>query len=290
VRLFRQVGMPQRDVWEPQEFIAPAAAWVFYLDEFRDDEVLTMDAEACVRQLYQSLWIFCIGSFVGYISMGAAVYIAWVSSVNVGVRITGVCLAVMRGVIVLWRWTSDLFMSNHHRGVLLNQGNPQAALFVNCRDFRQQTSLNAFPKSELPQAFSVNTLGIQIKILLHMASQRMAGLFQGWWLDWCASPYGVKLDETTVTLDVQFSNQSHIVTVPKYIADGLREGTIEPKYLAWVGMFVSIAYASLVVTQTVMFILKGLSPVSAAVWGGATGAAIIVTTWFSTPLVCSGIV
>jgi hypothetical protein len=290
VQLFRQLERPEGEIWEPQEFIAPAAAWVFYLDEFRDDEVLTMDAETCVKQLYQSLWTFCIGSFVGFISMGAAIYIAWVSSVDVGVRIMGMCLAVMRGLIILWRWTADLFMSNHHRGILLVQGNLQAALFVNCRDFRQQANLNAFPKPEFSWAFSLNRLSTQIQILLHIASQQMAWLFQGWWLDWCASHYGVKLHETPVILDVQFANQSHIVTVPKYIADGLREGTIEPKYLAWVGMFVSISYASLVVTQAVMFILKGLSPVSAAVWGGATGAAIVVTAWLRTPLVCSGIV
>jgi hypothetical protein len=297
VRLFRQVGMPQRDVWEPQEFIAPAVAWVFYLDEFRDDEVLTMNAEACVKQLYWSLWIFCLGFFIGLISMGAAMYIAWMSSVDVGVRITGMCLAVVRGLVILWRWASDLFMSNHHRGAQLRKANEQAALFTNCRDYRRQMNLDIFPKAGLPQGFWVaspgNTPNRQVKILLHWVSQQMARLFQSWWLDWCASHYGVKLRGTTVKLDVQFDNKSHIVEVPKYVADGLRmrKGTIQPGRLAWVSMLVTAAYVGLVVTQIVLFTQKGVSTISAIVWGGATGFAIIVSAWLGgTPLVCSGIV
>jgi hypothetical protein len=76
--------------WAPQEFIAPAAAWVFYLDELRDDVV--MNADTCVVQVYRSLWVFSIGACVGFSSMGVAILLAWISSSSVWTRVVAICL------------------------------------------------------------------------------------------------------------------------------------------------------------------------------------------------------
>lgn len=120
VRLFRLVESPEGEVWTPQEFISPAAAWVFYLDELQDEAI--MNADTCVQQLYQSLWIFSIGVCVGVFSVGMGIFIARMSSASFVVGLVGMCVAVLRGLIILWRWAADLAMSNHHRGVLLRQG------------------------------------------------------------------------------------------------------------------------------------------------------------------------
>jgi hypothetical protein len=56
VQLFRRVG----EIWEPQEFVAPDTAWVYYLDELQPEA--TMTADTCVIQLYRSLWTFILGA------------------------------------------------------------------------------------------------------------------------------------------------------------------------------------------------------------------------------------
>ena len=46
--------------WPSINFIAPATAWIYYLDEL--EEEMTMSTATCVIQLYRSLWIFSVGS------------------------------------------------------------------------------------------------------------------------------------------------------------------------------------------------------------------------------------
>jgi hypothetical protein len=266
VKLFRLVEEPG-EVWERQEFIAPAAAWVFYLDELHDEA--TMNAETCVIQLYRSLWIYNVGFCVGLFSMGIGMLIAWMSSASLEIRLVGMCLAVLRALVILWRWTADLFMSNHHRGALLRQGNLPEAPMTSCKDYRRSHELDAFSRARLPQSLG-QTPGAQVKALLRTASRKTARLFQSWWLDWCAGHFEVHHPNggPTVKLDVRVGDKSHIATVPEYIADGLSQRTIQPGGLAWLSIFVTFVYAGLVGTQMVLFALRGMSVVSASLWGG----------------------
>ena len=128
-----------------------------------------MNADTCVKQLYQSLWIFSIGVCVGVFSMGMGILIAWMSSASLVVRLVGMCLAVLRGLIILWRWAADLFMSNHHRGARLRQGTLPGGTSISCKVYRRSRGLDAFPKAELPDSFSVQTPGAQVKTLLRMS-------------------------------------------------------------------------------------------------------------------------
>lgn len=284
----------RQDEWESLAFIAPAAAWVFYLDELQDGMI--MNADTCVKQLYQSLWIFSIGALVGFSSIGVGMLIAWMSSASLVVRLVGLSLTFFRGLIILWRWAADLFMSNHHRGATLRGGNLAEGKKISCNVYRRENRLDAFPQTKFPRSFSQQTPGAQVKTFLHVYSQRTASVLQSSWLDWCASRYYVEFDENhpgggpTVQLNVLVNDKSHYITVPEYIAEGLEGGTRQPGGLAWLSVAVTVAYIGLIIAEIVLVVLKGISAVSASVWGGASIFAIVATAWLGgSPLVCSGI-
>ena len=290
VQLFRLVEKPEGKVWEPQKFVAPATAWVYYLDELQDGT--TMNAETCVTQLYRSLWTFTVGACGAVGSTGIAMWIAWRSSDSVYARLVGICLVVLRCWVALWRWIADLLMSNHHRGAWFRRGTSPGGAMISCKDYRRLCGLNAFPNAELPQSFSSQTPGMQMKMVSFVVSQRTARLFQSWWLDWCADHFEVRYpnEGPTVELDVRVGNKSHIVAAPEYVADGLRTGTKNHRELTWLGVIATVTYAGLVVIQFLLFVSYGMSGVSASLWGAATVAGVVVNAWLrGFPMVSSGI-
>jgi hypothetical protein len=290
VQLFRRVDKLGGAIWEPQKFVAPATAWVYYLDELQDEA--TMTADTCVTQLYRSLWTFILGACGAVCSMGIGMWIAWVNSHSGHVRLVGICLTVLRTMVVLWRWVSDLIMSNHHRGAWLRHKTFPGAATISCKEYRRLTELDAFPDAEFPESFPFQTPGKQMKTLSYVVSQRMARFFQSRVIDWWANYFEVRypMEEPPVELDVRVGDKSHKVTAPPYVADGLCTGTNEHRGLTWLGMIGTVTYAALVVTQFVLFVSNCMSVVSGSLWGAATAAGIVVTAWLTGfPLVCSGV-
>ena len=287
VQLFRRVG----EIWEPQKFVAPDTAWVYYLDELQPEA--TMTADTCVIQLYRSLWTFILGACGAVCSMGMGMWVAWVSSHSGLIRLVGICLTVLRTMVVLWRWVADLIMSNHHRGAWLRDKTFPGAATISCKEYRQLNELDAFPNAEFPKSFPLQqTPGEQMKTLSYVVSQRMARFLQSRVIDWWANNFEVRypLEEPLVELDVRVGDKSHKVTAPQYIADGLCTGTNEHSGLSWLGLIVTVSYAALVVTQFVLFISNCISVISCLLWSAATVAGIVVTAWLrGFPLVCSGV-
>ena len=261
-----------------------------YLDELQDGAII--NAETCVTLLYRSLWTFTIGLCGAVCSMGAGMLIAWKSSTSMSIRLVGMSLAVLRTFVVLWRWQGDLLMSNHHRGALVRPKIFSNAAMISCKDYRRSCELNAFPNAEPPPSLLVQTPAMEVQAALYMASQQTARFFQSWWLDWCADHFEVRYpnEGPTVTVDVRFWSKSHKVTVPEYVADGLREGTRRNRVLEWSGMIITVAYAGLLITQFALFALNDMSGVSASLYAMATLAGITATAYLrGFPLVCSGI-
>jgi hypothetical protein len=290
IRLFRRVDEPGGEIWEPQKFVAPATAWVYYIDELQDGAIMT--ADTCVIQLYRSLWIFILGACGAVCSMGMGMWIAWISSDCGQVRLVGICLTALRTLVVLWRWVSDLIMSNHHRGAWLRHKAFHGAATISCKEYRRLRELDAFQNAGFPDDFPFQTPGRQMKTLSHVFSQQMAGFFQTRGIDWWADYFQVRYpnEEPLVELDVRVGDKSHKVTAPQYIVDGLCTGTNEHRGLSWSGMLATVAYAGLLVTQFVLFFSNYMSIISGSLWGAATAASILVSAWLTGfPLVCSGV-
>jgi hypothetical protein len=290
VQLFRRVHNLGEEAWQPQKFVAPATAWVYYLDELQDRTTIT--AKTCVTQLYRSLWIFILGLCGAVCSMCFGMLIAWWNSDSRYVRLVGICLTVLRTLVVLWRWVGDLIMSNHHRGTWLRGKSSPGVKVISCKEFRQLSKIDAFPHTDFPESLPEETPGRYMKIVLSVLSQRMANFLQSPIIDWWANQFEVRhiLEEPLIELDVRIGGKSHKVTAPKYIADGLCKGTNEHKGLTWLGVVVTILHAALVVTQFTLFVSNCMSVVSGSLWISATVAGIVVTAWLTGfPLVCSGI-
>jgi hypothetical protein len=220
-------------------------------------------------------------------------WIAWRSSDSAGARLVGICLVVLRCWVVLWRWTADLLMSNHHRGAWFRRGTSPGGAMISCKDYRRLCGLDTFPQAELPQSFSSQTPGMQMKMVSLVVSQRIARLFQSRWLDWCANHFEVRYpnEGPTVELDVRVGNKSHMVAAPEYIADGLCTGTKNHRELTWLGVIATVMYAILVLIQFGVFVSDGMSGVSASLWSAATAAGVVATAWLrGFPMVCSGII
>lgn len=87
-------------------------------------------------------------------------------------------------------------------------------------------------------------------------------------------------------LNVRVGDESHIITVPEYIADGLNYGTIQPISLAWLSVVVIVVYIFLMGADCPEWHISDFG----LTLGGATIAAIVATAWLGgSPLVCSGI-
>lgn len=290
VRLYRRVDKLDGEGWEPQLFVAPATAWVYYIDELRNG--VTMTADTCVTQLYRSLWIYILGCCAAVGSMSTGTWIAWKSSDIGQLRVVGICLTILRTMVVSWRWVSDLIMSNHHRGAWLRHKTPPGVTVISCRDYRRLYKLSAFPDAECPEDFEFRTSGRQLKTILYVVSQQIAQYFQGRGIDWCADHFDVRFpnEEQLVELDVRVGDKSHNVRAPRYVADGLCRGTCEHRGLTWLGIVVTITYAGLLVLQFVLFLENSLAPISVSLWGIATIVGILVTASLAgIPLVCSGV-
>jgi hypothetical protein len=294
VQLFRRVDTPGVETWEPQKFVAPATAWVYYLDELQDGTTMTIDT--CVTQLYRSLWIFILGLCGSVCSMCVGMLIAWLANPESrSVRLVGMCLTIPRTMVILWRWVSDLIMSNHHRGALLRGKSSPGVSTISCKLHCHLSHLDPFPDYELPDSFFEDvtaTTGRQIKMFTSIVSQKMARYFQNSVIDWWADHFEVRYPskESLVTLDVRVGDKSHKITVPKYIADGLCTGTNEHRGLTWLGVIVTVNYAALVITQFILLVSNCMSVVSGSLWIAATVAGIVGTAWLTGfPLVCSGI-
>lgn len=183
-------------------------------------------------------------------------------------------------------------MSNHHHGIRLRHGDLPEGPAVSCREYRRSANIDAFPRLRRPHDFARQTLGQQVNIWLRLASDKIAKLFQNWWLDWFAGNFDViqPLGSPMATLNVHVDDKNHIVHIPKYVADRLEAGTIQPTKLEWMSILVTTVYLGLAIAQLVLFILYRMSVISASVWGGASLAGIMVAAWFGGfPLVCSGI-
>lgn len=185
IRLYKCGDGPNGDAWEPQRFIAPATSWVYYLDELHDGAIMT--THSSVILLYRSLWIYPLGFNGAAISMAIGMCIAWKSSDIGHMRAVGICLTFLRTLVVLWRWTADLLMSNHHRGAWLRHKTPPEAEAMSCKDYRRLHELDAFPDTELQNSFKRETSSTQMRMFLYAVSQRMAKFFQSRAIDWCAN-------------------------------------------------------------------------------------------------------